>query len=170
MSWRFDSYVRVIKAVDDVFRVGDLYARGDFATWLGEGAVPVGLRVRLTRGIPGDWEVVAGDGSGWPLAVRGDNGMVLSPDEFRCPPARNDTRARVLAAIVAYVDEHDAIPTQEEVAQRAGVSRPTVRYHHLIMVNGGLFTRSQQRGLSFPTAAGRRIARQESGADGALGG
>ena len=161
MPWYPDPHVVVIEAVDDVFRVGDAYWRGDFATWLGEGMAPVGLRVRTAIGTPKRdfeyWEVAAGNGSGWPLVVRGEGGEVLTPDEFRCPPARNDTRARVLAAIVAYVDEYDAIPALDEIAQRLGVARPTVRYHYRIMLNGGLFMRSW-RGLSYPTAAGRRMA------------
>lgn len=163
MTWYPDPNVVVVEAVDDVFRVGDVYQRGDFASWLVEGMVPVGLHVRTASTNPmqetEDWVVAEAEANdaGHARVVRGEDGEVVTPDEFRCPPARNGTRARVLLAILAYIDEHDDLPTVEAIAGRLDVARPTVRYHYRIMLDGGLFMHSW-RGLSYPTAAGRRIA------------
>jgi DNA-binding transcriptional ArsR family regulator len=161
MGWYPDLDVVVMEAVDDVFCVGDAYRRGDFAAWLEEGMAPVGLRVQTASPAPSRevdvWIVAPGNGEGCALVVRGEDGEAMTPDEFRCAPARNDTRARVLLAILEYIDAHGDPPAIGEIARAVGVSRSTVRYHYRVMAAGGLFAESW-RSLGWPTAAGRRIA------------
>jgi len=141
-------------------------SRGDFATWMEDGDIPMGSTWRI-----GDyeriWQIVDGDDGA--LHLRCETGE-LTPDGlrnfrgYRGASYRTSVvgyKRRLLVAIHHYTTAYQDCPGLVDISRRYDIGIGSVNYHVQMMIHDGLLVHQKNAyGDLHLTAAGSRIARR----------
>lgn len=142
-------------------------SRGDFATWMEDGDIPLGSTWRI-----GDyeriWQIVDGDDGALSLSCEIGE---LTPDglrniRFQVGAASYRTsivgcKRTVLSAIQHYTMAYQERPRCVDIARRYDITKSTVNYHIQKMIHDGLVVHQKHaQGDLHLTDAGARIAQR----------